>query len=81
MLTPPRITAGTLLHLEHDEVGEATLLEAPGGAETGDATAHDDDQAPYAPAFWAWGDRRSQSMTPTSPIVDDPAGGAAPALA
>src|SRR5271166_3420767 len=42
VLSPAGIAAGLLLHFQDDEIVEAFLVEAPGGAEAGDSGADDD---------------------------------------
>src|ERR1700676_688734 len=43
VLTPARVAAGLRLHFEQHEIVEAALVEMPGGAESCDASAEDDD--------------------------------------
>ncbi len=40
---PASVAAGLGIHFENDEIGEAALAKAPGGAKAGDSTADNDD--------------------------------------
>ena len=41
---PTGVAAGLLIHFEKDEISEAALAKAPGGAEASDSTANDDNR-------------------------------------
>ena len=43
VFAPAGVAAGLRIHFQEDEIGEAAFAEAPSGAETGDASANDND--------------------------------------
>ena len=44
VFAPAGVAAGLGIHFQQNEIGEAAFAEAPGGAESGDAAANDDDR-------------------------------------
>src|SRR5262245_45095385 len=80
VLAPPRVAASARLHFKNDEVGDPSLVEAPGGTQAGDAATNDDHL--LAGTLWpgAWRQRRSQQMAPTPAVVHEAAGRTAAAL-
>src|SRR5580692_486669 len=68
---PAGVAAGLRIHFEEDEIGEAAFRETPGGAETGDAAANDNDGKSFGAFRRREGSAVAQEMAHLKGIVDE----------
>jgi hypothetical protein len=74
VFSPTRISAGGVIHFQENEIGEAALAQAPGGAQSCDSAA-DDHYGDFLDSLWGGKARTvAEEMPGLEGFVDEGAG-------